>query len=163
MPTVTIEDRDTVHKISGKVIGQAGTNTTTLRWMNITLYRLDNGGLLLHRTGYSRVYHDNSGRCRTAAGRVSGSPATGDDLPDYAEPCPVCQPADPEYLGPTETIKFEYPRHTFDHCATPEEVEDKLRQRKPGKEMSEPSRSVLDQARENDPEFAERLKRVVQY
>ncbi|HEY2638922.1 MAG TPA: hypothetical protein VGI66_03435 [Streptosporangiaceae bacterium] len=163
MPQVTIEDRDTIHKISGTVIGQAGTNTTTLRWMSITLYRLDEGGLLLHRVGYSRIYHDNSGRCKTVAGRVSGSPAVVSNLPDYAEPCERCQPAQPDYLGPTETIKFEYPRHSFDICATPEEVEDKLRQRKAGKEMSEPSRSVLDQARENDPEFAERLKRVVQY
>ncbi|MGH3300401.1 MAG: hypothetical protein ACRDOK_01760 [Streptosporangiaceae bacterium] len=163
MPQVTIEDRDTVHEISGKLIGQAGTNTSKPRWMTITLYRLDSGGLLLHRAGYSRVYHDNTGRCRTSTGKVSGEPCTWRELPDDAVPCMRCQPADIEYLGETETVKFEVPRHTFDECATPEEVDRRLMPRDPGRDMSEPSRSVLDQARVNDPEFAARRKRVVQY
>lgn len=159
---VLIEDRGTVHEIDGKVIGEAGTNPSKLRWMQITLYRLASGGLLLHRVGYSKVYHDNTGRCRTLQGRVSGSPATVEDLPDDAEPCEKCQPAEPEYLGDSESIKFEFPRHTFDSCDTAQDVEDKLAPRD-GKEMSEPSQNVLDQAARNDPEFAALPRRRVRY
>lgn len=162
MPSYTIEDRDNITSVAGTIIGHAGTNTAKQRWMEITLYRLDSGLLLLHRVSYSRVYHDNTGRCRTTAGRVSGSPATVDDLPDDAEPCLTCEPADPEYLGDTETIKFEYPRHTFDNCASPDDVEARLVNPRTGR-MSEPSKSVLDQARQNDKEFADRPKMVVSY
>lgn len=162
MPTVTIEDRDTVHRISGTVIGESTTNSSKLRWMRIVLYRLDAGKLLLHRASYSRVYHDNSGKCRDVTGRVSGSPIEAHQLPDDAEPCTRCRPADTEYLGATETVKFEFPRHTFDTCDTPDEVEAKLAPRGT-RGWSEPSLSVLDQARINDEEFAARPKRVVQY
>lgn len=165
MASVTIEDRGEITEINGTNIGHSQTNSAVKpRWMTIDLYRLDSGGLLLHRASYSRVYHDNTGRCRTSYGRVpSGKPATVDDLPDDAEPCPKCKPADPEYLGDTETIRFEFARHTFDRCESAEDVLEKMRRRDGSGTYSEPSQSVIDQAREKDPEFTALPKIRVSY
>jgi hypothetical protein len=94
----------------------------SLAWAEIEVYRLDAGGYLAHRIGRSLVYHRADTWCRTRSGGQPGDPATVDDLPDEAEPCEDCKPKDPQRLGDTEEIRYEFPRHTFDGCPTPEKL-----------------------------------------
>jgi hypothetical protein len=98
------------------------------RWLEMACYRLDSGGYLLHRTGYSVVYHDPAGSC--AAGRVPGDRVTVAGLPDDAVRCadaplagrPRCQPPWPQDLGEDEAVMLERVRHTLDQCPDPAAV-----------------------------------------
>lgn len=97
------------------------------RWFTLELYALDTGEWLIHRTGMSNVYHTADTKCRTRGGWQSGDPAGVDNLPDDAVPCQVCRPPYPQDLPEgKETVRFEFPRHTWDKCQTPEQVREKL-------------------------------------
>jgi hypothetical protein len=130
------------------------------RFFTMELYLLDNGTWLVHRTGWSMVYHRAITACTTAKGRMHGEPASVDDLPDEAVPCPVCRPPGPRHLpeGPG-TVRYEYPRHSWDQCPTPELVKQRLttvRGRDGGVSefMSEPVAELLRNAAAIYPEFA---------
>lgn len=128
-------------------------------WAEIEVYKRDDGGYMTHRVGYSLVYHRADTRCTTARGDQKGEPATVDDLPDDALPCQRCQPEAPEYLPKAAAIRFEFPRHTFDSCDTPEMVEEKLtvihhRDGNRSVRYSYPVRDALREAVLNDPAFA---------
>jgi hypothetical protein len=130
------------------------------RWVTMELYLLDDGTWLAHRTGWSVIYHTRDTFCMTRAGRRSGDLASVDDLPDDAMPCPICQPAAPRRLpeGPG-VIRFEFPRHSWDQCPTPELIKMRLttvRSRDGGVSefMSEPVSELLRNAAAIYPEFA---------
>ena len=97
------------------------------RWVEIELYLLDDGSWLAHRVGKSVIYHRADTGCITATGRQRGEPASVEDLPDEAEPCEYCQPPRPRALpdGPG-TIRYEFPRHTWDQCPNPRALRDRL-------------------------------------
>lgn len=97
------------------------------RWFTMELYALDEGGWLVHRTGWSVIYHRRDTLCMTRGGRKRGDPASVNDLPDDAVPCTFCQPPYPRYL-PDEpgTIRYEFPRHSWDRCPTPVAVKARL-------------------------------------
>ena len=131
------------------------------RWVEFELYALDNGQWLIHRAGMSNVYHRIDTRCVTRFGREVGHPAGVDDLPDDAVPCLTCRPEDPDYLpdGP-DTVRFEFPRHTWDECPTPYLVKLKLTtsRSKDGSVStftSNPVDQLLRGAARRYPEFAE--------
>jgi hypothetical protein len=163
--TVRIDDRITVHEFEGDLIASETTRTAEgegpLRWADFEIYRHDDGGYVIHRIGGSRVYHTAGTACRTAAGGQSGDPATVSQLPDDAESCDRCQPAWPEDLRSDERVRFEFPRHTIDRCATPAEVISVLTSMKPrgrGRRtvvISDPVRSLLAKAAAADPQFAD--------
>jgi hypothetical protein len=129
------------------------------RWVSMELYLLDDGTWLAHRTGWSVIYHRRDTFCVTRTGRKSGDLASVDDLPDDAMPCPDCQPLPPRDLpdGPG-TVRFEFPRHSWDHCPTPVLIKQRLttvRSRDGGVSefTSEPVSKLLRNAAEIYPEF----------
>lgn len=124
------------------------------------LYLLDDGTWLVHRTGWSAIYHRRDTTCMTRVGRRSGEPASREDLPSYAVPCPVCQPRAMHNLpaGPG-IVRFESPRHTWDRCPTPQLIKLKLttvrsRDGSVSEFMSEPVGQLLRNAAALYPEFA---------
>lgn len=101
--------------------------STKDRWVEFEVYAMADGSWLVHRIGHSNVYHRIDTLCTTRTGKPSGDPATVDQLPDEAMPCPVCKPDYPDELpdGP-DAVRYEFARHTWDGCPTPELVAEKL-------------------------------------
>jgi len=147
---------------SGEILAAVDTrNPDSLRWVAIKLYRLDGGeGYLIHRTGCSVVYHTSPTGCLTSTGDQSGYPASVDDLPDDAVPCPVCKPMAPHRLDGNDTIRYEFTRHTLDVCSTADESIKRLtrmrerRSRRTTTFTSQPVRELLEIAASQDQEFA---------
>jgi hypothetical protein len=138
------------------------------KWGENAIYRLASGKYLLHRAGYSVIYHTSPTSCRTTTGSPSGDKATVADLPDDAVPCEQCAPPYPDELADDEEIRYEYPRHSFDECETPAQVSARLTsmRRHSGvrsRTLSEPARELLEQAMENDPEFGDAPRSVSRY
>jgi hypothetical protein len=131
------------------------------RWVEFELYALADGSWLIHRIGKSNIYHRADTLCTTRTGRQSGEPAGVDDLPDEAMPCPRCHPPFPEDLPEgAGTVRYEYPRHTWDECPTPELVREKLttirsRDGSVTTYLSDPVADLLRQAAARYPEFTD--------
>jgi hypothetical protein len=147
-------------EIRGERIG-FGTSQRpeSLAWATIEIYRLADDGYFTHRAGYSRVYHTADTACRTRNGDQKGDPATVDDLPDDAEPCPRCKPDPPVDLDDGQAVRYEFPRHTFDACDTPEMVVERLtvirhRDRTKSVRYSQPVKDALRDAAFRDAAFA---------
>lgn len=97
------------------------------RWNTLALYELaESGQWLLYRQGLSVIYHRGDTSCTTRAGQQSGEPATVDDLPDDAEPCPRCRPPAPEMLADDEPVRYETPRISVNQAATPAGIVERL-------------------------------------
>lgn len=103
------------------------------RWFELELYQLASGKFLVHRASYSLIYHHPNTACTVKTGRQRGDPISSlDELPDDAEPCTQCRPPWPEKIadmadaGQLMPVRYEFPRHTFDECATPADVVDNL-------------------------------------
>ena len=130
------------------------------KWFTVELYAMDDGTWLAHRTGWSVIYHTRNTRCTTRGSRQRGEPASVDDLPDDADPCPECNPPYPEDLPDGKgVIRFEFPRHSWDQCPTPHAVKLKLTtaRSKDGSVsefMSDPVDRLLRSAARVYPEFA---------
>lgn len=146
-------------EIRGWRIGHGSSRRTeSLAWAEVSIYKLEDGGYLTHRAGYSLVYHRADTHCRTRNGDQKGDPATVDDLPDDADPCVKCRPPYPQNLEDGEAIRYEFPRHTFDACETPEQVIDRLtviRHRDGTRSVrySQPVQDALRQAGASDSAF----------
>lgn len=106
-----------------------------LRWNDQALFELaESGRWCLYRVGMSRVYHADPTGCtvRRPANQMSGEPATVDDLPDDAVPCPRCRPPYPAQLadaadaGDMIPVRFEVPRPSLFTVDTPAKVVDRL-------------------------------------
>lgn len=128
------------------------------RWMVNKVWTLPSGAYVLLHGSYSVIYHTAGTRCSIRGGGQSGSPATVDDLPDDAEPCPVCQPPYPGELGDGELIRYEFPRQHIDRCDTAAAVREALLLEKfeagvRSMILPEPSRYFLDQCAIRDPAF----------
>ena len=133
--------------------------STKDRWVEFEVYAMADASWLIHRIGKSVIYHRADTSCTTRTGVPSGSPAGVDDLPDDAMPCPRCLPAYPDELpdGPG-TVRFEFPRHTWDSCPTPELAAAKLttirsRDGTVTVHMSDPVADLLRQLAVKYPEF----------
>lgn len=158
-------------EIAGNRVGYGTSRRDgSTAWAEIRVYALDAGGYLLHRTGYSLIYHTAKTRCVTRDGRQRGEPASVDDLPDDAEPCQRCKPDDPVDLPDGDaTVRFEYPRHTFDKCELPEEVVEKLTviRNRDGSihtlKSSQPVNDCLNDCARNDAAFAAFASRPVTF
>lgn len=134
------------------------------RWGEYFIWKLDSGRYGLYRASFSVIYHTEHTSCRMngpggrGTGGQMGKPATVEDLPDDAEPCPDCRPPYPDELGDKEPIRFEFPRQGLVVIRTPEEVIDTLGRfrRQTGEEVFElsgPSQELIRQCRDNDPAF----------
>lgn len=168
MGTVRIEDRHDVTEIEGRLLGRYVTTRgpRSVRWVEMGVYKLDNGGYVAHRIGRSLVYHQASGGCTTVSDRLSGDPALPGELPGEAASCDRCQPPWPEDLESDEEVRFEFDRHTFNECDEPADVVRKLtslRDRRSGIRshvVSDPVRELLAICAAEDPEFAQAPKPV---
>jgi hypothetical protein len=166
LTTVTIFDKGmrSPVEIAGTRIGHGSSRREdSAAWSDVSVWKLDGGGFLIHRTGWSLVYHRKDTGCMTRDGRQRGTLAGVDELPDDAVPCLVCNPEDPEHLpdGP-DTIRYEYPRHTFDGCDTPEKAVEKLtvvrhRDKTMSVQFSQPVTDALEECAVNDPLFGKFL------
>jgi hypothetical protein len=159
---ITISDKGMTApvEIHGRLIGRGTSERDeSVKWAVVEIYRLDEGGYLAHRAGYSLSYHRGDTWCRTRAGSRPGADATVDDLPDEAVPCPDCRPPEPRELGDEEKIRYEFPRHTFDSCKNAAEVVEHLTVirhrdgRAPSVRFSGPVRAALGQAMSEDSAF----------
>lgn len=148
-------------EIHGKRIGFGTSRRDTSRkWATVEIWKLDDGGYMAHRVGYSLVYHRHDTWCKTRSGGQPGAVAAVDDLPDDADPCEDCKPVLPEYLGDDDEVRFEFPRHTFDSCTTAEKVVEALTiiryrdGRAPSVRISGPVKAAVMEAARHDPAFA---------
>jgi hypothetical protein len=157
-------------EITGTLIGHGSSRRDgSPAWADVEVYRLDGGGFLVHRIGMSLVFHRADTTCATRDGRQRGDPAGVSDLPDDAEPCRVCAPPWPEDLPDGEAvIRFEFPRHAFDGCDSPEQVAEKLtvirhRDKTRSVQFSQPVNDCLEECAANDPAFAKFLPGPVRF
>lgn len=170
MATITIRDTHSFlnEEHEGELISAVDTRSQdpdnpSKRWVEIKLYRLDDGSYLVHRIGQSVVYHTAGTTCLTSVGRQSGDPAKVDDLPDEAVPCETCRPPQPWTLDSDDPVRYEFPRHTIDTCSTPAEVIKRLttmrerRTRRATTVVSEPVRELLGNAARTDGRFADAM------
>lgn len=130
-----------------------------LRWSVNKVWHLDNGQYAVLQGSYSIIYHTDPTTCRTFGGNFSGQPFPVSELPEDAEPCFQCDAPWQDELTADTRIRYEVPRQSMDICDTPEEVIAILTQhrRHAGSRatgVSQPVRDLLDQCRENDPDFA---------
>ncbi len=157
-------------EITGTLIGHGSSRREgSPAWAEVEIWRLDGGGYLVHRTGWSLVYHTRDTSCETRDRRQRGDPAGVADLPDDAEPCPKCRPEYPEDLPDGDgVIRFEFPRHSFDGCDTPEQVAEKLtvirhRDKTRSVQFSQPVNDCLEECARNDAGFAKFLPGPVRF
>jgi hypothetical protein len=172
MTTTTIFDRGmrSPVEITGDRIGHGSSRRSgSPAWAEVEVYKLADSGYLVHRTGVSLVYHTPGTACTTRDERQRGEPAGVDDLPDDAEPCPKCRPPYPRELpdGPA-TVRYEFPRHAFDGCDTPERVAEKLtvirhRDKTQSVQFSQPVNDCLEECARNDAGFAKFLPGPVRF
>jgi hypothetical protein len=176
METVKIPDRETGGwEIEGEEIGHVSTkygdpgqdsSEPRPRWGVNTVWRLPNGTYALYRASMSVIYHAANTSCRNAgprgsgSGQLSGSACLVRDMPDDAEPCRRCNPPWPEDMKPTDKVRFEFPRQSVEHDLSAAEVNRRMTQyrKHDGRQVSGasgPARALLEQCRENDPEFAD--------
>lgn len=142
-----------------------------LRWNDQALFELaESGRWCLYRVGVSRVYHTDPTDCTVRGGAQSGEPATVDDLPDDAVPCPRCRPPCPGQLadaadaGDMIGVRYEVPRPSLFTLATPRDVLDRLATTydrdttRDGAartyQLSRPSLALIKAAAEASPRFA---------
>jgi hypothetical protein len=168
MPHISVPDkpRDISHEFDATFLDDATSRDSgqelPLRWFEVSMYRMDppSTGFLAMRVSMSNIYHRPDTRCVTRTGEQKGSPATVDDLPAEAVPCPVCRPAFPLDLGDEEVIRFEFPRYTFDRGNAKDVLAKLVEVRRRGSAgtttfMSEPVATLLGKLRTHVPEFAE--------
>lgn len=164
MPEIQIADRfSPPQTYEGTLIGKSSSRRgeRALSWVDMFVYRLDDGDVLVHRVGMSRIYHTARTACITFSGRQRGEPAGVEDLPDDAVPCTKCRPRDPWRLGDDEKIRFEFPRHTVDRCPDAlaairklTEMQDRTTKVRTVT-VSEPVRELLGECAGNDAQFAD--------
>lgn len=166
--TITITDRITgTLTITGTLIGKIDTRDGApgqmldyprSRWGANRVVKLASGEYVLIREAFSLVYHTNPTTCRTATGAQHGDVATWDDLPDDAVPCWKCHPPEPEDLGETEQVRYEFPRRSVDQCEDPAQVIAQLARRRSHSgvrsvDLPEPARALIAMCQDNDPDF----------
>ena len=173
-----IQDRDLgLVEVRGRRVGMISTrrgspdqDKNAARWSVNQVWKLPNGSYLLIREALSLMYHTEPTSCRNLNDVTPGEPAAmsemrdelerqGDDLDD-AIACEDCEPDYPEDLAPGDQVRFEFPRRFFDECANGQAVM-KILVRRSGRAsdgsrgtmLGRPARALLEQCRENDPDF----------
>lgn len=147
----TIRGQSKPVKFTGTLLAEESTETdNAMRWLELELYRIDagerTGQYVLHRVGQSVVFHKPK-----ACGY--GVATTWSEVPDDAEPCPICRPEEPyQYLGERFEVWLESPRHKVVTCQTPVHVEKALlMKRKDGSTfLSTPATNLIAKAASND-------------
>lgn len=161
--TITIEIRDRDGKLSQVVFeGELMTppvtteNDDKTRWVEFRLYRRNDGGYVVHRTGKSLIYHKLDTTCQTRGGSLRGYPARASSLPTDAEPCDWCNPPWPEDLAPDTQVRFEEDRDTITRVRTAGEVVHSLTWDAAAQKerWSRPVMDLVKAAAEVDEEFA---------
>jgi hypothetical protein len=124
--TITIEGRDgkTAPPFEGELlVPEVSTySDDKARWVEFRLYRKDEGGFVVHRTGKSLIYHKANTRCAIRSGDQPGQPTPVQDLPEDAEPCERCKPPWADQLPGAFIVRFEGDRNTITHVKTAAEA-----------------------------------------
>lgn len=159
MPRTVLSTKTGTMAIEGELLKEV-TSGAWPRWIEIGVYKLDDGGYAVHRVGKSKVYHREDTPCSTVKGLPSGKLVTVDNLPDDAEPCRVCNPVSPQDMDDDEQIRMEVDRPVLaifngaqkaqDFIVT---VRDRYTQR-PGVFVSNPVAELIQALRGIDPDWA---------
>lgn len=156
MPTYIVQGQAKPVRFTGLELARETTETeSAMRWLELTLYRIDVGvrakQYVLHRVGQSVVFHQPGG-CGY------GVATSSDNVPDDAEPCPVCHP---EY-GSLVELWMESPRHKVIICAKPADVEEALMMRRKdgSKFLSTPATNLIGKAVITDAALEEYFREV---
>lgn len=165
-------------EITGTLVGQVNTRdgapgqrleVDRLRWAKSTVIRLASGTYVLITEAFSIIYHRNEHPvCRNRNESFSGDTGTVAEMTtelerlqfdlEDAEPCYRCHPAPPATLAASDQVRYEFPRRKVYQCDTGQMVAERLMMsRSYGGAMSsflpEPARDLLEQCRDNDPDF----------
>jgi hypothetical protein len=125
--TIRVRDSAKVIEFQGRLVGEISTETPREpRWLEIQLFKVDDGRYVVHLIGRSVVYHGHMSSCNR------GIPRRVLDIPSDAEPCRDCRPVryDLNDLLSEEAealVDMESDRHTAYVCADGEEVLNRLR------------------------------------
>lgn len=155
MEEIIIKDGIRPLRFTGTLLARESTESdVSLRWLELELYRVGKGNLtgwyLLHRVGQSVVYHKPE-----ACGY--GKATDWANVPDDAEPCPVCKP--PAH-GMVE-VWMEVPWSKVLRCENAKAVENALLMRgKNGMFLSQPASNLLEKSARTDMEIREMLTKV---
>lgn len=165
MSAISVSDGRVQRTYEGDPEPVRSASSGEFRWSEFELYRLEDGGWLLHRNGRSVIYHAIDCPERTATGQPKGRRGTVEDLPDDAEPCAACNPPLPRELSDDTPVRYETDRHRVDVLRTPDEVIDVLvrNRSRDGTEtytVAAPVADLLDQAARRWPEFSMPVSRT---
>jgi len=175
LETVVIRDRSagdteiTGHRIAFVTSkyggpGQGGRGAKD-RWGTQAIWKLASGSYVIVREGFSLLYHAEPTSCRTTNQMVPGDLATLKDLAEASaehdemcRPCPDCEPPPVTDLLIDERVRYEWPRSHIDVCKDSRAVVRELKYSRKysgavAGVVSEPTRSLLNQAARNDPDW----------
>jgi hypothetical protein len=174
--TIVIPDRETggweieaekqiAHVSSEWGNPEVARNEPRLRWGENTVWRLAGRRWALYRASMSVIYHTPDTECRImgpdgpGTGQRRGTACKARDMPEEVEPCWHCHPPEPEQLPGDADVRFEFPRQSVVIFTEPERLARALfsHRKVSGDEvvaLSGPARALLEQCRENDPDFA---------
>jgi hypothetical protein len=156
--TIQVQDASRVLEFHGHLLSEISTETHDgPRWLEMDLYKVDDGRYVLHLVGRSVVYHTHRSSCNRGIPRH----ITDTDWPADAEPCKVCSPDYWRGIGPEAEFDLEMDRHTSYVCATADDVVTQLRessrhQRSPST-LSAPAQRLLDAAALIDSDIAKSI------
>jgi hypothetical protein len=155
MEEIIIRDGIRPLRFTGTLLARESTESNvSLRWLELELYRVGKGKLtgtyLLHRVGQSVVYH-----APEACGY--GKATDWKNVPDDAEPCPVCKPV----AGAEAEVWMESAWSKVIRCADAHKVEEALLMKgKSGLFLSQPATNLLEKASRTDEKIREMMLKI---
>jgi len=149
----TIQNGSRLLRFEGEELGHSSSqNPKSLRWVEFTLYRTNNGQYVIERIGMSKVYHA-IGCLVTRRNNSPVDPLPAQAISDTMVPCPDCRPNpdNEQYLVP------ENDRHRAQVCNTAESVISSLKQLDSNNTeyLTNVALRLLEQASEADPLISE--------
>lgn len=174
MTRYRLEDELHIREFDGELIAGTVTNRPhpvtgklRARWTDLTLYRADGGGYVLHKVNRSVVWHLPAGQDHV---RIPGRTPV-QDLPPDAVYCPVMPPREGRGQCPVirsqdvpDVVITEQPQFAVFRCEDYDAVVARLSQafrRVSQGAESDPVRQLLAEAARNDPAFANAVKPVL--
>lgn len=137
MATYTIQDKSRTMTVFGEKLADSSSYAPgKTRWIEFTLYKSDSGIYVVHRVGYSKVYHTSD--CETAI-RNHLEPSSSEMVDHTWNPCILCHPdSESEYVFPEDE------RHHVSTCESPGGVLDFLSMYDPNSQSTYYTNAAID-------------------
>ena len=164
-------------EVTGQVIGcidtRQGAPEQNLsrrrpRWGRNQVFLLADHTYVLVTEAFSTLYHTEPTTCRIGNGLPSGDRTTVAAMnrelaaigldPDQAVSCDVCRPSWPEDLDQADVIRYEFPRRQVVQAESGRQVTQALVTSRKysgvrATKVPEPTRALLAQCQDSDPDF----------